>query len=265
MPALTLTRHLRGPRPGRLAAAWALCLALASGAHAAEVSVAVAANFTVPAQKIAAAFEQATGHKAVLAFGSTGRFYAQIKNGAPFQVLLSADDETPARLEREGLAVRGSRFTYAVGRLVLWSATPGVVDGQGEVLRRSGADKVAIADPKLAPYGQAATEAMQTLGVATALAPRLVVGESIAQAFQFVATGNAAIGFVALSQVMVDGRIDKGSAWVVPANLHAPIRQDAVLLAAGKDQPAAAALMAFLRGDAARATIRAHGYELGTP
>lgn len=240
----------------------ALSLLSAPAARATEVRVAVAANFTAPMQKIAAAFEQATGHKALLAFGSTGRFYAQVKNGAPFQLLLAADDETPARLEQGGLAVPGSRFTYAMGRLVLWSATPGLVDAQGEVLRKPGSGKVAIADPKLAPYGAAAMETLQKLGLASALRPRLVQGESIGQAFQFVATGNAPIGFVALSQVTSDGAIARGSAWVVPAKLHAPIRQDAVLLVAGKDDPAAAALMAFLRSDTARSIIRAHGYEL---
>jgi molybdate transport system substrate-binding protein len=229
---------------------------------AGEVQVAVAANFTAPMQKIAAAFEQATGHKALLAFGSTGRFYAQVRNGAPFEVLLSADDETPARLEQEGLAVAGSRLTYATGRLVLWSATPGLVDARGEVLRQPGQAKVALADPKVAPYGAAAMQVMRNLGVLTALQPRLVQGESIGQAFQFVSTGNAPLGFVALAQVMSEGRIARGSAWVVPANLHTPIRQDAVLLAKGKDNAAAAALMAFLRTDTARALIRAHGYEL---
>lgn len=240
-----------------------LCAVLLDGAaHAAEVSVAVAANFTVPMQKLAAAFERASGHKATLAFGSTGRFHAQVKNGAPFQVLLAADGETPAKLEKEGLAVAGSRFTYATGRLVLWSASPGVVDDRGEVLRKPGTEKIAIADPRLAPYGAAAMEAMGRLGVAQALQPRIVQGENISQAYQFVLTGNARMGFVALSQVMVDGRIGKGSAWRVPPQLHAPIRQDAVLLNAGKDNPAATALMAFLRSEAARAVIRAHGYEL---
>ncbi|RYY65072.1 MAG: molybdate ABC transporter substrate-binding protein, partial [Comamonadaceae bacterium] len=191
-----------------LTALLALCASLA--AQAADVSVAVAANVTVPMQKIAAAFERDTGHRAQLAFGSTGRFYAQVRNGAPFQVLLAADDETPAKLEQEGQAVRGSRFTYAIGRLVLWSASPGVVDDRGDVLRRPGGGKVAIADPKLAPYGAAAVQAMDRLGVATALRPRLVQGDSIAQAFQFVGTGNAVMGFVALSQVMVDGRIASG-------------------------------------------------------
>ena len=244
-------------------AALLLCAVLLDGAvHAAEVSVAVAANFTVPMQKLAVAFEQASGHKATLAFGSTGRFYAQVKNGAPFQVLLAADDETPAKLEKEGLAVAGSRFTYATGRLVLWSADPGVVDERGEVLKKRGTGRIAIADPRLAPYGAAAVETMGRLGVAQALQPRIVQGENISQAYQFVLTGNAQMGFVALSQVMVHGRIDKGSAWRVPAELHAAIKQDAVVLNAGKDNPAAAALMTFLRSDAARAVIRAHGYEL---
>jgi molybdate transport system substrate-binding protein len=239
-----------------------LPLALAGAARAAEVQVAVAANFMVPMQKIAAAFERETGHKAVLSFGSTGRIYAQVRNGAPFDVLVSADDETPLRLEQEGRTVPGTRFTYAVGRLVLWSAMPGVVDDQGAVLRRPGDSKIAIADPRLAPYGAAAAQAMHELGLAKALQPRLVQGDSIAQAHQFVATGNAPMGFVALSQVMADGRIARGSAWIVPAQLHEPLRQDAVLLAAGRDNPAARALLAWLRSDAARVIIRAHGYEL---
>ncbi|MDB5872122.1 MAG: molybdate transporter substrate-binding protein [Ramlibacter sp.] len=242
---------------------WVLvgCAALATGARAAEVRVAVAANFTAPMQKIAAAFEADTGHRASLAFGATGRFYAQVRNGAPFQLLLSADEETPARLEKEGLAVPGTRFTYAVGRLVLWSAKPGVVDGKGEVLRKPGGGRIALADPKLAPYGAAAVEALARLGLLQDLLPRFVQGESIVQAYQFVATGNAPLGFVALSQVMVDGRIATGSAWVVPTALHAPIRQDAVLLAAGKDNAAAAALAAYLKSGKARAIIRSYGYE----
>ena len=242
-----------------------LCLALGALtlglAHAAEVSVAVAANFTAPMQKIAGAFERDTGHKALLAFGSTGKFYAQIRNGAPFQLLLAADDETPARLEKEGLAVPGMRFAYATGRLVLWSSQQGLVDDKCKVLRSSSAGHIALADPKLAPYGAAAVETMTRLGLLPSLQPRFVQGESIAQAYQFVATGNAPMGFVALSQVMVDGQITKGSAWVVPASLHAPLRQEAVVLNPGKDQPAALALANYLRGDKARAIIRSYGYE----
>jgi molybdate transport system substrate-binding protein len=240
---------------------FALLALTAAAAHAADVSVAVAANFTLAMQEIAAAFERDTGHRAVLASGSTGRFYAQVKSGAPFQVLLAADEATPARLEQEGAAVAGTRFTYATGRLVLWSATPGAVDDRGEVLRKPGSGRIAIADPKLAPYGAAAMQALRKLGVAETLAPRLVQGENIGQAYQFISTGNAQLGFVALSQVMVGGRVSRGSWWIVPADLHAPIRQDAVLLAPGKDAPAARALLAYLRGDTARAILRAHGYE----
>lgn len=232
----------------------------AGAAAAAEVSVAVAANFSVPMQKIAARFQADTGHRAVLAFGSTGRFHAQISHGAPFEVLLAADAATPARLEREGLAVAGSRFTYAVGRLVLWSASPGVVDPQGAVLRSPGVSRLALADPRLAPYGAAAVEVLTRLGLLDRLRPRFVQGESIGQAHQFVASGNAPMGFVALSQVQVDGRIAAGSAWVVPSDLHSPLQQDAVLLQRGAANPAALALMRYLRSPAARQIILAHGY-----
>jgi molybdate transport system substrate-binding protein len=228
--------------------------------QAAEVSVAVATNFTEPMQKIAVAFEQDTGHKVVLAFGSTGKFYAQIRNGAPFQMLLAADDETPAKLDKEGLAVSGSRFTYAIGKLVLWSAQAGLVDDQGAVLRTGHFERIAVADPKVAPYGAAAVETLTRLGLLQTLQPRFVKGGNIGQTYQFVATGNAALGFVALSQVMVDGRIARGSAWLVPAELHTPIRQDAVILNNAKDNATAAALATYLHGDKARAIIRAYGY-----
>ena len=237
--------------------AWTLGQALA-----AEGSVAVAANFTAPMQKIAQAFEQDTGHKAVLSFGSTGKFYAQIKNGAPFDLLLAADDETPARLEKEGLAVTGARFTYATGRLALWSLRPGFVDDQGEVLRAGHFDKLAIADPKLAPYGAAAVQVLHKLGLYQSLSPKLVQGENIGQAYQFVATENAALGFVALSQVFADGRVTQGSAWVLPQDLHAPLQQDAVLLLRGKDNAAAPALFNYLKGERAQAIIRSFGYAL---
>ncbi|MFT4240885.1 MAG: molybdate ABC transporter substrate-binding protein [Acidovorax sp.] len=243
----------------RLASLCALAI-VHGGAHADNVSVAVAANFTAPMQKIAAAFEADTGHKAELSFGATGKFYAQITHGAPFQVLLAADDTTPARLVSDGKAVASSRFTYAIGTLVLWSAQPGYVDAQGNVLKTGDFQHIAIANPKLAPYGLAATQVMDTLGVTARLQPRFVQGENIAQTFQFVSSGNAQLGFVALSQVMVDGQIEKGSAWQVPGHLHAPIRQDAVLLNPGKDSAAAAALLQYLRGDKARAVIKAYGY-----
>jgi molybdate transport system substrate-binding protein len=244
----------------RVLAALAIGLC-ALAARAGEVTVAVAANFTAPMQKIAAAFKADTGHDAKLAFGATRAFDTQIRNGAPFDVLLAADDETPARLEKEGLAAPGSRFTYAVGRLVLWSARDGYVDAKGEVLAHGDFERIAIANPKLAPYGAAAVETMQHLGLYDQLQPRIVQGENIAQALQFVATGNAQLGFVALSQV-THGRVAKGSAWLVPQSLHAPIRQDAVLLAKGRDNAAAAQLLKFLKGEKARGIIRAYGYEL---
>lgn len=239
-------------------------LLLASGCAAAladQVQVAVAANFTAPMQKIAAAFERETGHKALLSFGATGKFYAQVRNGAPFAVLLSADDETPARLISEGLAVPGSAFTYAIGQLALWSAQAGVVDTQGAVLNMPLPGKLALADPKLAPYGAAAMQVLVQRGLVDKLRPQLVVGENIGQTFQFIQTGNATLGFVALSQIMVDGQISTGSAWRVPAHLHDPLRQDAVLLKPGEHNPAARALLDYLRGEASRRIIRAYGYQ----
>ncbi|WP_408597826.1 molybdate ABC transporter substrate-binding protein [Limnohabitans sp.] len=232
--------------------------------HAGEVSVAAAANFTAPMQKIAQAFAQDTGHTAVLSVGATGKFYAQIKHGAPFQVLLAADDETPAKLVAEGLGQAGTVFTYATGRLALWSKQAGVVDDQGRVLQGPLSQhpqvKLALADPRLAPYGAAAVQTLTQLGVWPRWQSHVVQGDNIAQAFQFVATQNALLGFVALSQVWVDGRVSQGSVWVVPQQLHAPLRQDAVLLVTGKDQPAALALMAYLKGERAKAIIRAYGY-----
>jgi molybdate transport system substrate-binding protein len=226
-----------------------------------DVQVAVAANFTAPMKRIAADFEKDSGHRLTLSFGASGRFYAQITNGAPFDVFLSADDETPKKLEQEGAAVHGSRFTYATGKLVLWSVQPGRVDAQGEVLKKGDFSKIAIAAPKLAPYGAAAVETMNKLGLAAALAPKLVTGESIGQAFSFVATGNAELGFIALSQVFEDGKIKSGSGWMVPESLHSPIRQDAVLLTKAKDNKAAMALLAFLKTDRARDVIRSFGYQ----
>jgi molybdate transport system substrate-binding protein len=242
-----------------LVALWLAAIALP--AMAAEVQVAVAANFTAPMKLIAAAFEKSSGHKAVLSFGATGKFYAQVASGAPFEVLLAADEDTPLKLEEDGAAVPGTRFTYATGRLVLWSRQAGRVDPQGEVLRKGDFRHIAIAAPKLAPYGAAALETMTRLGVAASLEPRLVVGESIGQAFSFVQTGNAELGFVALSQVHENGRLKSGSAWIVPQNLHRPIRQDAVLLTSGKGNAAAAALLDYLKTDTARAMIRSFGYE----
>jgi molybdate transport system substrate-binding protein len=222
--------------------------------------IAVAANFMAPMQQMLPAFEAATGHKLQLSSGSTGKFYAQIKNGAPFDVLLAADDETPIKLEQEGAAVAGSRFSYAIGKLVLWSASVDGVDAKGEVLRQGKFSHLAIANPKLAPYGRAAQESLQALGLWDGLQGKLVTGENIAQTQQFVASGNAQLGLLALSQVWRDGRLSSGSAWLVPEKLHAPIRQDAVLLLKGKDNPAAQALLSYLRSDAAKAVLRSYGY-----
>lgn len=230
--------------------------------HAGEVQVAVAANFAGPMEALAAQFQKDTGHKAVVASGATGKFYAQIRNGAPFEVLLSADDETPARLEAEGQVVAKSRFTYAVGRLVLWSAKANYVDAGGAVLKTGDFKHLAIANPKTAPYGAAATAVIDKLGLSARLKPRLVQGENIAQAFQFASTGNAELGFVAQAQVWRDGKFTAGSGWIVPATMHAPIRQDAALLTKGAKNPAAQALLDYLRTDKAKALIRTYGYEV---
>ena len=238
----------------------ATLVSLSLPCQSAEVNAAVAANFAAPMQRIAMTFEQETGHRAILSFGSTGNLYAQIRNGAPFQILLSADSQTPAKLESEGLGLTGSRFTYAVGTLVLWSKQPGFVDEKGDVLRVGKFERIAIANPKLAPYGVAALQTLTQLGVLSSVQPKLVQGENIAQAFQFVATENAQLGLVALSQVMVDGKIAQGSAWIVPSKLHAPIAQDAVLLVKGRDNPAAAALMRYLQSDRVKTIIRSYGY-----
>lgn len=249
------------PLTVRLAAATLLMLGASLASRAAEVQVAVAANFFAPMKAIAAGFEKASGHKAMLSSGATGKFYAQIRSGAPFDIFLAADEQTPARLDKENATVAGSRFTYATGKLVLWSARPGLVDAQGEVLRSAKFAHIALAAPKLAPYGAAAVETLTRLGLLAQLEPRFVQGESIGQAFSFVSTGNAELGFVALSQVWENGKLKSGSAWIVPAQLHSPIRQDAVLLARGKDNAAAAALIAYLKSDAAKAVIRSFGYD----
>lgn len=249
----------RGPGLWRLLAFVAAAV-LPSLGRADSVQVAVAANFTAPMQRIAALFEADTGHKAVLSFGSTGRFYSQIQNGAPYEILLAADDETPARLEREGSG--SGRYTYAIGKLVLWSVQPGLVDPDGAVLASARYEKIAIADPRLAPYGLAAMQALDRLGIRAQVQPRVVSGENIGQTYQFVASGNAALGFVALSQVWVDGHLREGSAWLVPEKLYDPIRQDAILLQRGNGHPAAAQLMEYLHGEKARAVIRAFGYAL---
>ena len=219
------------------------CLSVNPLALADEVQVAVAANFTAPMQEIAQAFEQDTGNRVVAAFGSTGQLYAQISHGAPFEVFLAADATTPARIEQDGLAVTGTRFTYATGALALWSADASLISDGEQLLRSGSFQHLAIANPKTAPYGLAAKQVMQRLGLSAALAHTLVEGQSIGQTYQFVASGNAELGFVALSQVYRNGEITTGSAWQLPAELYEPIHQDAVLLDKGADNPAAAALL----------------------
>ncbi|BBP65566.1 MULTISPECIES: molybdate ABC transporter substrate-binding protein [Pseudomonas] len=226
-----------------------------------EVQVAVAANFTTPIQAMAADFEKDTGHKLVAAYGATGQFYTQIKNGAPFEVFLAADDTTPAKLESEGDTVKGSRFTYAIGTLALWSAKDGYVDAKGQVLKDNAFQHLSIANPKAAPYGLAATQVLDKLGLTAQVKGKIVEGQNITQAYQFVSTGNAELGFVALSQIYKDGKVTGGSAWIVPAELHDPIKQDAVILSKGRDNPAAAALVDYLKGPKAAAIIQAYGYQ----
>lgn len=237
-----------------------LLLALGSAAQADEVRVAVAANFATPLKALAADFEKSTGHKLLLSAGATGKLYAQIKSGAPFDVFLAADDATPARLEQEKEAVAGSRFTYAIGKLVLWSAQSQGVDAQGEVLKTGNFKHLALAAPQLAPYGAAAIQTLTQLGLLKALTPRLVQGESIGQTYSFVATGNAELGFVALSQVYENGKFSHGSGWIVPAPLYQPLRQDALLLKPGRANPGATALLAYLKTDKTRTLLRSFGY-----
>lgn len=240
-----------------------LCAALAQGAaHAAEAQVAVAANFAAPIKAIAAVLQKTTGHTLKISTGASGAFYTQIRNGAPFDVFLSADNERPERLEKDGLAQPGTRFTYATGKLVLWSVKPGRVDGQGAVLKAADLGRVAFANPKTAPYGAAAVQVLDQLGLRDALMPKLVQGESIGQTFNFVKTGNADVGFVALSQVLEGGRLKEGSMWVVPQTSYGPIRQDAVLLKRGASNEAARALIQLLQGPNVKNLIRSYGYEL---
>jgi molybdate transport system substrate-binding protein len=238
----------------------AVLLAVTGVAHAASATIAVAANFAEPMRALAAVLEQSTGHRLELSVGATGRLYAQIQNGAPFDAFLAADQRAPAQLEESGMSVPGSRFTYATGQLVLWSVQGGLVDAQGTILKTDRFRKLAIANPRTAPYGAAAVEVLEKLGLREALAPRLVQGESIGQTYNFAATGNADLAFVALSQVQVDGRLKGGSVWAVPPGLYTPIRQDAVLLRRGASNEAARALLALLRSPQGQALIRSFGY-----
>ena len=239
-------------------------LLVSQSSWAASTLVAVAANFSKPMTEIAAEFKKATGHSAKLSFGSTGKFVSQLENGGPFEVLLAADEKAPQRLVDSGLAVADSQFTYALGRLVLWSAKPGFVDDQGKILTTGGFKHLAVADPKLAPYGVAAVEVLKKMGLFEKLQPLFVQGENIAQTYQFVSTANAQLGFIALAQVIdtKSGKIGSGSGWIIPGDYYAPIRQGAVLMKKGAENPAAPALLDYLKSAPALAIIEKYGYDL---
>ena len=255
-----LTELLR--RQARMAISLVLTVAvLPAAAWAAQAHVAVAANFAEPMKAIAAILEKTTGHTLKISTGASGALYTQIRNGAPYDVFLSADRERPALLETDGLAQPGTRFTYATGRLVLWSARPGRVDDQGTILRSPDLGRVAYANPRTAPYGAAALQVLDRLGLRSAIAPKLVQGESIGQTYAFVKTGNADVGFVAWSQVLENGRLREGSMWLVPPDHHAPLHQDAVLLRRGARNEAAHGLIQLMQRADIRVLIRAHGYE----
>jgi molybdate transport system substrate-binding protein len=235
--------------------------AFAFAAQADEVQVAVAANFSAAAQKIAAQFEKDTGHVVKLSFGATGKFYAQIEAGAPFDVLLAADQTTPGKLVTEGKAVPTTLHTYAIGKLVLWSADPALVDAKGEVLKSDRWRHLSVADAKLAPYGQAAKETLAAMKLTDAVQSRVVTAENIGQAMQFAQSGNAELGFVALGQVQpADGSKPAGSLWLVPDNLYTPIKQDAVVIASTKVSKAATEFVDYLASDKARVVIKSYGY-----
>jgi molybdate transport system substrate-binding protein len=241
-----------------LALAGVFLLSIGQSAFAGQVNVAVAANFTDPSKEIAEAFKAKIGHEAVLSFGASGQFYTQITQDAPFQVFLSADAERPQKLADEGLGDKATKFTYAIGKLVLWGKAADVTKGEA-VLKENKFTKLSIANPTSAPYGAAAIEAMKKLGVYETLQPKIVQGNNISQAFQFVDTGNAELGFVALSQLK---DVTAGTRWTVPQTLYSPIKQDAVLLKKGQGNEAATAFMTFLKGPEATAIIKKYGYVL---
>lgn len=249
------------PNPPALTTAIALLLALLGGAaHAHTATVAVASNFAAAGEALARRFEAQSGHRLTLSFGATGKHYAQIVNGAPFDLFLAADVERPRRLEAEGHGVPGTRRSYAVGRLALWSPDPGRVDAQGRVLVEGRFRHLAMANPRLAPYGRAARQVLEAAGLWEALQGRLVRGENIGQAYQFVASGNADLGFVAYAQVLrPDGRVE-GSVWLPPAQWYRPIEQQAILLRHGADNPAARDFLDYLLGPAGQALIQRYGY-----
>lgn len=229
---------------------------------AAELNAAVASNFAVPMERIAALFHKESGHTVKISLAASGKLYTQIKGGAPFDVLLSADEEIPKRLIQEGLAVGGSRFIYATGRLVLWSAQPGLVDDKGSVLNTGNFDRLAIPNPIYSPYGVAAKETLTKLTMWNAIQKKLKKGDDVTQTYQLAASDRADLAFIAQSQIMHEGKVAVGSWWLVPASMHKPIRQSAVLLSSSKEQAAAKVFLEFLRSEKARAVMRGFEYEL---
>lgn len=227
-----------------------------------EIKIAVASNFSQPLQILAPVFKAKSGHELKISAGATGKLYAQIENGAPFEIFLSADTKTPKKLVDAQLAVADSQFTYALGKLVLWSSHKDYIDAKGDVLKKNEFKHIAIANPNTAPYGAAAAEVLEHLGLTKALTTKLVQGENISQTFDFVSTGNAELGFVAWSQVQTAGVLTSGSAWQVPEDLYTPIQQDAVLLNKGKDKLAAQVFLDFLKAPEAQQLITAVGYGL---
>ncbi len=239
-----------------------LCWLPSSPVQAGEVSVAVAAEFAAPMQRIVALFQKESGHKVQLTLGASGKLYAQIKGGAPFDVFLSADEEMPRLLLQDGLAVTGSRMIYATGRLVLWSVQPELVDAKGAVLNNGNFNKLAFANYIYSPYGVAAKETMEKLKMWNSLQRKLKKVDSVTEAYQLAASENVDMAFIALGQVMHDGKVSKGSWWLVPSELHNPIRQSAVLLKNAKDPAAAKALLAFMQHEKAKAVMHSFGYEM---
>lgn len=237
-----------------------LAMMLTVAVRADELTIAVASNFAAPMQEIARQFESHSGHKLKLAFGSSGKFFAQIRHGAPYHAFFSADQAKPAKLVGLKLGDADSRFTYAEGKLALWSRKPGFVDAEGEVLKRGEYNKLALANPKLAPYGAAAVEVLQHLQLEKQTRARWVQGENISQTYQFVASGNADLGMVALSQILENGEVTEGSAWIVPAQFYNPIQQDAVILKRGANAPALREFWSYIQSAEAREIIRTYGY-----
>lgn len=251
-----------------------LCLLFNSGpvqvfnmgeAQADEITLAVASNFAVPVKKIITDFEQSTPHKVRLILGSSGKLFAQIIHGAPYDIFLSADQTKPARLETDGRAIE--RFTYAIGGLALWSSQANYILAGADILKAGKFRKIALANPKLAPYGVAARDTLQALDLYEALSKKFITGENIAQTYHFISSGNAELGFIALSQLRSMAQLqsitaNNGSFWIIPEELYTPIAQDAVLLKKAAHNPAALAFMAYLRSEGAKNILLRYGYKI---